>query len=51
MRMADNRGEPWMRSGGRCPENRFEASGRAFQKEIAGLVSAGHRRAMGKFAV
>jgi len=51
MRMADNRGERRMRGGGRGPENRFEASGRAIQKEIAGFVCAGHRRAMDKFAV
>src|SRR5713101_3965532 len=51
MWMADNRGERGMRGGGRGPENRFEASGRTIQKEIAGFVCAGHRRAMDKFAV
>ena len=51
MRMANNRGERRMRGGGRGPENRFEASGRAVQKEIAGFVCAGHRRAMDKFEV
>jgi hypothetical protein len=48
MRMADNGGERRMRGSGRGPENRFEASGRAFQKEIAGFVCADHRRAMDK---
>jgi hypothetical protein len=48
MRMADNRGERRIRGCGWGPENRFEASGRTFQEEIAGFVCADHRRAMDK---
>ena len=51
VRMADDRGERRTRGSGRRPENRFEASGRSFQKEIAGVVSDGHQCAMDKFAV
>jgi len=51
MRMADNRGERRTCGRRRSPENRFEASGRSFQEEIAGFVCAGHRRAMDKFEV
>jgi hypothetical protein len=52
MRMA-NDGSEW-RSARRCggrPENRFQAAGRAFQKEIAGMVRSSHGRGFEDFLV
>jgi hypothetical protein len=51
MRVAYDGGERRMRGGDRGPQNRFEAAGRAFQKEIAGVVGAGHGCAKDNFAV
>jgi hypothetical protein len=51
MRVADHRGKRRRRGGGGRPENRFQASGRSFQREIAYVVSAAHQLAMGEFAV
>src|SRR4029077_5592379 len=52
MRMANDGSERRTRgSGGRRPENRFEASSRSFQEEIAGCMGSGHRRGSNRFAV